>query len=174
MTVKTPQTAQAVPQDVEVLFLQNVTNMLKEMLLSSARLLVYTPANEHFGIVPLEAMLSGVPVLAANTGGPVETVVEGKTGWLRSPDKVDEWTEVLDKVLHQLSPEDLTKMSEAGIDRVKNGFGEAEMAQRLDSIFGDMLNRDKPSRGNAPTVLFLAKTLGLVSAAVAVGIRVWG
>ncbi|KAI1132170.1 hypothetical protein F5Y10DRAFT_231710 [Nemania abortiva] len=173
MTVKTPQTAQAVPQDVEVLFLQNVTNMLKEMLLSSARLLVYTPANEHFGIVPLEAMLSGVPVLAANTGGPVETVVEGKTGWLRSPDKVDEWTEVLDKVLHQMSPQDLAKMSEAGIERVKNGFGEAEMAQRLDSIFSDMLEKGKINRGSASTIVSLAKALGLVIAAVAIGVRVW-
>ncbi|KAI0872440.1 hypothetical protein GGS24DRAFT_467411 [Hypoxylon argillaceum] len=173
MTVRTPQTAQAVPRDVEVLFLQNVTNMLKEMLLSSARLLVYTPANEHFGIVPLEAMLSGVPVLAANTGGPVETVVEGKTGWLRSPDKVEEWTEVLDKALHQLSPQDLAEMSEAGIERVKNGFGEAEMAQRLDTIFSDMLRKERSSRGSASNVVFLAKILGLFTAAMAVVIRAW-
>ncbi|KAI0542098.1 glycosyltransferase family 4 protein [Xylaria digitata] len=173
MTVRTLQTAQAVPQDVEVLFLQNVTNMLKEMLLSSARLLVYTPANEHFGIVPLEAMLVGVPVLAADTGGPVETVVDGQTGWLRSPDKIDEWTAVMDKALHQLSPQDLAKMSEAGIARVKNGFGEAEMAQRLDSIFNEMLRTERPSRSAATTITLLAGALGLFTAAVAVSARVW-
>ncbi|RWA11568.1 hypothetical protein EKO27_g3545 [Xylaria grammica] len=166
MTVRTPQTAQAVPQDVEVLFLQNVTNMLKEMLLSSARLLVYTPANEHFGIVPLEAMLSGVPVLAADTGGPVETVVEGQTGWLRSPDKVDEWTEVMDKALHQLSPQDLAKMSEAGIERVKSGFGEAEMAQRLDSIFSQMLRTERPSQIRLPLLSSATKIMLIVGTLV--------
>ncbi|KAI0909087.1 glycosyltransferase family 4 protein [Ustulina deusta] len=172
MTVRTPQTAQAVPQDVEILFLQNVTNMLKEMLLSSARLLVYTPANEHFGIVPLEAMLSGVPVLAANTGGPVETVVEGQTGWLRSPDKVDEWTAVMDKALHQLSPQDLAKMSEAGIERVKNKFGEAEMAQRLDSIFGEMLRTERRGRRSTATITFLAGAFGLLTAVATVFAKV--
>ncbi|KAI8955993.1 hypothetical protein F4801DRAFT_527608 [Xylaria longipes] len=166
MTVKTPQTAQAVPRDVEVLFLQNVTNMLKEMLLSSARILVYTPANEHFGIVPLEAMLSGVPVLAADTGGPVETVVEGKTGWLRSPDKVDEWTAVMDKALHQLSAQDLAEMSKAGVERVKNGFGEAEMAQRLDSIFDKMVLTERPRRSSVTTIALLGGLLGLLGAAV--------
>lgn len=166
MTVRTPQTAQAVPQDVEVLFLQNVTNMLKEMLLSSARLLVYTPANEHFGIVPLEAMLSGVPVLAADTGGPVETVVEGKTGWLRSPDNVDEWTTVMNKALHQLSAQDLAKMSKAGIERVKNSFGEAEMAQRLDSIFDTMLRTEKPGRSSITTIALVGGLLSLLGAAV--------
>ncbi|KAI1171669.1 hypothetical protein F4777DRAFT_582712 [Nemania sp. FL0916] len=167
MTVKTPQTAHAVPHDVEVLFLQNVTNILKSMLLSSARLLVYTPANEHFGIVPLEAMLSGIPVLAANTGGPVETVVEGKTGWLRSPEKIDEWTEVLDKALHQMSSQDLDKMSKAGIERVKNGFGEAEMARRLDSIFDEML-RAKPSRSISMAIPLTAVFSLVMAAAAAV------
>jgi len=175
MTVKTPQTAQAVPRDVEVLFLQNVTNILKEMLLLSARLLVYTPANEHFGIVPLEAMLQGLPVLAANTGGPTETVVEGVTGWLRSPDNVDEWTAVMNKVLHQLSADDLAKISEAGIKRVKNGFGEAQMAERLDSIFDHMLQgqQNQKRRQVISTMLLLsAGGIGLLAATVALFTRV--
>ncbi|KAI0203033.1 hypothetical protein F4808DRAFT_418840 [Astrocystis sublimbata] len=164
MTVKTPQTAQAVPQDVDVLFLQNVTNMLKEMLLSSARLLVYTPANEHFGIVPLEAMLSGIPVLAADTGGPVETVVEGKTGWLRSPAKIDEWTTVMENVLHQLSAKQLAEMSKAGIKRVEDGFGEAEMAARIDTIFDKMLATQRTSRSGFTAILLSTAMLALGSA----------
>ncbi|KAI1430902.1 hypothetical protein GGR50DRAFT_682524 [Xylaria sp. CBS 124048] len=171
MTVKTPQTAQAVPKDVEVLFLLNVTNMLKEMLLSSARLLVYTPTNEHFGIVPLEAMLRGVPVLAANTGGPVETVVEGKTGWLCSPDKVDEWTAVMNKALYQLSSADMAEMSKAGIERVTNGFGESQMAQRLESIFVDMLRTERPRPDYTAMILLLVGGLGILVAVAALAIR---
>lgn len=137
-TTKTIVTALNVPDDVEVLFLLSVPNTLKEMLLNCARLLVYTPSNEHFGIVPLEAMLAGVPVLAANTGGPTETVVEGVTGWLRDPVETRQWTNVMDRVLNKLSKDELSAMSRAGVDRVENNFGDVQMAQRLDTLFDEI------------------------------------
>ncbi|KAI0381559.1 glycosyltransferase family 4 protein [Hypomontagnella monticulosa] len=139
MTAKTHPTALEVPDDVEVLFLLSVPNLLKEALLASTRLLVYTPANEHFGIVPLEAMLAGVPVLAADTGGPTETVLEEKTGWLRSPSHVHEWSTVMDRVLNHMSDDELVAMSRNGIARVQGLFGASQMAQRLDALIDDML-----------------------------------
>lgn len=47
--------------------------------------LIYTPANEHFGIVPLEAMARGCPVVACNSGGPLETIVHTQTGYISEP-----------------------------------------------------------------------------------------
>ena len=47
--------------------------------------MVYTPQNEHFGIVPLEAMARGCPVIACNSGGPLETVVHTQTGFTAEP-----------------------------------------------------------------------------------------
>ena len=44
--------------------------------------MLYTPAHEHFGIVPLEAMARGCPVIAVASGGPLETVVHRQTGFL--------------------------------------------------------------------------------------------
>jgi len=41
---------------------------------------VIFPQEEDFGIVPLEAMASGRPVIAYRAGGALETIVEGKTG----------------------------------------------------------------------------------------------
>lgn len=102
------------------------------MLLNSAKLLVYTPSNEHFGIVPLEAMLAEVPVLAANSGGPLETVVDGRTGWLRSPEKVSDWTEVMQQVLHHIPNSQLKEVGAAGRKRVVTEFSESKMASRLD------------------------------------------
>ena len=137
-TTKTIVTALNVPDDVDVLFLLSVPNTLKAMLLKSARLLVYTPSNEHFGIVPLEAMLAGLPVLAANTGGPLETVKEGITGWLCPPDDVEKWTAVMDKVLHKLSKKELEHIATAGRERVNAEFSDVKMAERLDNIIGSM------------------------------------
>lgn len=144
-TTKTIVTALNVPEDVDVLFLLSVPNTLKEMLLNSARLLIYTPSNEHFGIVPLEAMLAGVPVLAANTGGPLETVVDGETGWLCSPDDVEKWTAVMDKVLHKMSDKDIKKIGSAGILRVTREFSDVKMAERLDSIIDGMAKAQRRS-----------------------------
>lgn len=157
-TTKTIVSALNVPDDIDVLFLLSVPNTLKDMLLKSARLLIYTPSNEHFGIVPLEAMLAGLPVLAANTGGPLETIVEGKTGWLRSPDNPEEWTEVINIVLHKTSPKDLAKIKTAGINRVKQEFSSTKMSERFDEIITSMVPVERKSlRG-------LLTFLGMISA----------
>jgi len=65
-----------------ITFLPSVSNAIRNKLLSSASMLCYTPHREHFGIVPLEAMDAGVPVVAIRSGGPMETIVDGVTGYL--------------------------------------------------------------------------------------------
>jgi glycosyltransferase involved in cell wall biosynthesis len=54
-------------------------------LLRRCRALVFPTLNEDFGMVPLEAMACGAPVIAVNAGGPRESVVPGETGWLVPP-----------------------------------------------------------------------------------------
>jgi len=65
-----------------IVFLPSITNTRRTQLLASASVWVYTPYLEHFGIVPLEAMDAGVPVVAVDSGGPRETIVDGVTGFL--------------------------------------------------------------------------------------------
>ena len=62
-------------------------------LLRSADAVVCAPWYEPFGIVPLEAMACGVPVIASAVGGMIDTVVDGVTGVHispRDPDRVAE------------------------------------------------------------------------------------
>jgi len=49
-------------------------------LLRSADAVVCAPWYEPFGLVPLEAMASGVPVVATAVGGQIDSVVHGETG----------------------------------------------------------------------------------------------
>eukprot|EP00127_Corallochytrium_limacisporum_P005460 Clim_evm8s206 gene=Clim_evmTU8s206 len=69
-------------QHATVIFLRNVSEEEKEVLLQRATAIVYTPEDEHFGIVPLEAMRVGCPALAVASGGPLETILDGQTGKL--------------------------------------------------------------------------------------------
>ncbi len=58
-------------------------------LLRSADLVVCAPWYEPFGIVPLEAMACGVPVVATAVGGLLDTVVDGVTGVHVEPGRPD-------------------------------------------------------------------------------------
>ena len=128
-----------------MLFLLSVPTKLKATLLSKAKLLVYTPSNEHFGIVPLEAMLAGTPVLAADTGGPLETVIDGETGWLRPADDIGQWTKVMHQVLFDMPTDQLGHMGEKGKRRVIDEFSLTKMASRLDEEIENMLNTPRIS-----------------------------
>ena len=66
----------------KVTFIRSCSDEQKAGLLECCRALIYTPSNEHFGICPLEGMYFRRPIVAVNSGGPLETVVDGKTGFL--------------------------------------------------------------------------------------------
>jgi alpha-1,3/alpha-1,6-mannosyltransferase len=169
-TAKTVITAQSVPEDISVLFLHSVPNAFKTTLLATARLLIYTPRNEHFGIVPLEAMLAGTPVLAANEGGPTETVISGQTGWLRDVSKVQDWTEVMRIALEDGDGEErLKEMGKWGRERVIAEFSKEKMAERLeDEIEGMMKSSSRP-----PVVNFSAGVVVACLWPVVVAVSVW-
>ncbi|QLL33626.1 hypothetical protein HG536_0E05370 [Torulaspora globosa] len=120
-------------RDFEVVFLTSISSSLKELLLSKTDLLLYTPSFEHFGIVPLEAMKYGKPVLAVNTGGPVETVetlVPGQnentsTGWLRNADP-KEWAGAISEFL-SVQDKNSVNFKKNGPERVKKYFSREAM-----------------------------------------------
>ncbi|KAG9256177.1 uncharacterized protein F5Z01DRAFT_649410 [Emericellopsis atlantica] len=163
----TESLAQAPPvDDAPVLFLPSVPSDTKTSLLRHARLLLYTPASEHFGIVPLEAMKAKLPVLAATTGGPRESVVDGKTGWLRPTTDVAAWTDVMATALDGQNDGLLKTMGEQGLSRVREVFSRDSMAETLDGIIADM-EKGKPV---ASALLNMALNAVVVLIAFIIGI----
>jgi glycosyltransferase involved in cell wall biosynthesis len=78
-------------------------NQQKQDLLARARCLVFPIQwNEPFGIVMVEAMACGTPVVALRRGSVPEVVVDGVTGFVR--DGVDELAEAIDHT-DELDPE---------------------------------------------------------------------
>ena len=66
----------------DVKFVLNPTNNELKELYSRCTAVLFSAINEDLGIVPLEGMASSKPVISVNEGGPKETIINGKTGFL--------------------------------------------------------------------------------------------
>lgn len=101
------------------------------VLYAGARCVVFTPPHEHFGYVPIEAMAAGRPVIAADAGGPTETVVDGATGFLRPQTAAACAAALLTLVT---DPDRADRLGAAGRARVAVHFSLDAFADRLDAI----------------------------------------
>jgi glycosyltransferase involved in cell wall biosynthesis len=82
--------------------------------MSRCRALIF-PTEDDFGIVPVEAMASGRPVIAFGRGGALETVIPGKTGELFSEPSAESLNSAVNRFLkaeNRYSPATLRKFSE--------------------------------------------------------------
>lgn len=78
-------------------FVGTVSDEELDKLYRGAKALIFCALQEDFGIVPVEAMGHGVPVIALKQGGVIETVVEGKTGLFFEEPTVESLVAVLNK-----------------------------------------------------------------------------
>lgn len=86
---------------------------LKEYL-QKARAFVFA-AEEDFGIIVVEAMACGTPVIALNKGGTAESVIDGKTGILyevQTPEALKEAIAAFDNSADSFNPGYIRKHSE--------------------------------------------------------------
>jgi glycosyltransferase involved in cell wall biosynthesis len=102
-------------------------------LLRSADLVVCSPWYEPFGIVPLEAMACGVPVVASAVGGMLDTVVDSVTGALVPPRDPATLAEVIGTLL--ASPSRRADLARAGLQRVRSRYSWNRVAADTAAVY---------------------------------------
>lgn len=118
-------------------FLPSCSESALRSLVASALAVVYTPEHEHFGYVPVEAMACGRPVVAAASGGPMETIVHDETGLLVEP-TADAFAGAMARLV--LDPAQADHMGVAGRARAGSHFSRHAFGNRLTSIVQRAVN----------------------------------
>jgi D-inositol-3-phosphate glycosyltransferase len=106
-------------------------------LLRSADVVVTVPWYEPFGMVPLEAMACGVPVITSAVGGHLDTVVDGRTGVLVPPRDPD----ALARRLRQLlgDPERRSALGAAAAVHARSRYGWDRIARDTERLYQRVL-----------------------------------
>ncbi|KAJ0000374.1 hypothetical protein NQD34_012216 [Periophthalmus magnuspinnatus] len=111
-----------------VTFLRSPSDSLKVALLRASAAVLYTPSREHFGIVPVEAMYCCCPVIAVNSGGPLESVADGVTGFLCEP-TAEAFSAAMERLVKD--PHLRKDMGQAGRTRVQDKFSLEAFSDQL-------------------------------------------
>ncbi|XP_026804118.1 alpha-1,3/1,6-mannosyltransferase ALG2 [Rhopalosiphum maidis] len=117
--------------DKRVIFFKSPSDTIKISLLRYCLCLVYTPSFEHFGIVPLEAMYCGKPVVAVNNGGPKETIENDHNGYLRNAEPED-FADAIKQLVEVEGKADL--FGKHGKKRFNDIFSFGAFKTKIDSI----------------------------------------
>jgi glycosyltransferase involved in cell wall biosynthesis len=106
-------------------------------LLRSADAVVCYPWYEPFGIVPLEAMACGVPVVVAQVGGLVDSIVDGVTG-IHVPPRSPI---ALAQAIRELLEDDKRRiqLALAGTRRANRRYGWARIASDTLAVYSDVI-----------------------------------
>ncbi|HEX5829836.1 MAG TPA: N-acetyl-alpha-D-glucosaminyl L-malate synthase BshA [Gemmatimonadaceae bacterium] len=111
-------------------------------LLAGADLFLLPSQSESFGLSALEALASGVPVVASDAGGLPEVVRDGITGALRPVGDVDAMAGAALEIL-----EDRVRWEEMSAEAARDArlrFGEHAIVERYETLYRDAVGRPQP------------------------------
>jgi len=121
-----------------VFFQDAVSHQQLPLYYNAADICVVPSYYESFGLVALEAMACGVPVVASRVGGLLETVRDGETGYLvpwRCPEPFAERLEML--LANEPLRRSLGRRARAAVER----FRWAEVAARVEDVYHELVSQ---------------------------------
>lgn len=118
--------------DVEIMV--DVNDRKLNDLYSNCTAVLYTPMDEDYGLVPLEAMASSKPVIAVNEGGMKETIEDRKTGMLVN--SMDEMGEVMAEIAQ--NPSLAKELGKNGRERVVKHYSWKRFFKEFDKALKEV------------------------------------
>jgi len=110
-------------------------------LLADADVVVYPSEHEIFGLVPLEALLVGTPVVVSDDSGCAE-VVRQVGGGLVVPGRETDLARAIDTVLER--PAEWQAAARSAGDGVRVRFGAETIGARLEELYGEVMRAPCP------------------------------
>jgi glycosyltransferase involved in cell wall biosynthesis len=120
-----------------------------ETMFSSIDIFVQPSKSEGMSNTILEAMASGLPVVATAVGGADEMVIEGSTGLLAPPLDAARLADVLDVLVSDVSRR--RSMGSAARTRAREEFSLERMVHRYQALYSDLARRSAVSGTNVNT-----------------------
>ncbi len=105
-------------------------------LMAAADIFVLPSLAEPFGLVLLEAMALGRPVVATRAGGPLEIVVDGETGFLVPPSSPEALADAMERLI--VDPAARRRLGDNGHARFEQRFTAARMAQATLAVYAEI------------------------------------
>nr|WP_184942886.1 glycosyltransferase [Planomonospora venezuelensis] len=123
--------------DDRVTFLGQVPHASMPKLIRSSDVVISLPREAAGGVVALEAMACGVPVIASAVGAHLDSVVDGVTGLLVAPDRPAQTARLARELL--ADPTRRTALGFAAADRVRSRYSWERISQELVRVYEDAL-----------------------------------
>ena len=108
-------------------------------ILKTFDIFVLPSLNEGMSNTILEAMATGIPVIASNVGGNPELVIDGRTGFLFSPNDVESLVQKIKTYI--LHPELKQKHGYNARKRVEEKFSLDQMVRRYEELYLELVER---------------------------------
>lgn len=139
--------AQSLGIDSHVTFFGYADDDARDRFLRTAQVAVFPSLYEPFGIVALEAMAAGTPVVVGRTGGFAEIVTDGRNGLHAEPGDADA---LASRVLSLLEDAELAKaLRREALRTVREQYSWESIAAQTGSVYEEVMQEYEQSRWDA-------------------------
>ena len=122
----------AIPRN-KIIYQGIMDNFKLKYFYAKSSVTLFTAFDESYGLIPIESMLNGTPVIAFKNAGPTETILEGKTGYLIKDFDLNDFAR---KVIKIIEDENIyKKFSKNGINHIINNFNFNQSFIDLENMF---------------------------------------